>query len=105
MVASRYRQSPKGSASRKNRELRYNYGITLEDYESMFAAQHGACAICGRLQSDFKYRLSVDHNHETGTVRALLCVTCNHKIGVIEDAAFMAKARAYLTQTDEERAE
>jgi len=41
-------------------------------------AKHGdKCAICGKLSSEFKKRLSVDHNHRTGQIRGLLCFKCN----------------------------
>jgi hypothetical protein len=43
----------------------------------MFKAQEGCCAICARHESQFKIKLSVDHNHKTGKVRALLCYPCN----------------------------
>lgn len=53
-----------------------SYGLTEGDYERMLKGQGGKCAICGRVP---EYRkLSVDHNHETGQVRGLLCDHCNH---------------------------
>ena len=57
--------------------LKARYGITLEDYEAMFARQGGCCVICG----ESGHKLVVDHNHETGKVRALLCHHCNTMIG------------------------
>ena len=57
---------------RKN--LRLRYGLTLDDYDKLFLAQQGKCALCRRTQ---KRRLFVDHNHETGKVRGLLCTACN----------------------------
>lgn len=45
--------------------------------QKLFDAQGGCCAICKRPESDFKRKLSVDHNHKTGKVRALLCFPCN----------------------------
>jgi hypothetical protein len=61
------------------------YGITGEQYNAMFEAQGGCCAICGKHQSEFKQRLHVDHNHRTGTVRALLCKQCNIVLGFAQD--------------------
>lgn len=63
------------------RGLRRNYGITVEQYQAMFEAQQGKCAICGNHQSECKRRLAVDHDHDTGTIRALLCDNCNPGIG------------------------
>lgn len=76
------------------------YGITLDEYEAMHAAQDGRCAICIQPETRVLYgklaRLVVDHNHATGKVRALLCHRCNTALGAVEDAAFRAAALAYL---------
>ena len=61
------------------------YGITLADYNRMFSDQEGLCGICGRHQIEFKNRLHVDHCHETGKVRELLCGECNTGIGSLQD--------------------
>ena len=58
------------------------YNLTNEQYEEMFRAQNGLCAICGRAWE--KRRLAVDHNHKTGKVRGLLCGSCNIRLGYIE---------------------
>lgn len=60
------------------------YGITLENYESKFRSQDGACAICKKHNLDGK-ALAVDHNHATGVVRGLLCRKCNITLGFIND--------------------
>ncbi len=65
--------------------LKRLYGITLEDYEIMFNNQNGCCAICKRHQAHFVKALAVDHDHETGKVRALLCEFCNTAIGLLQD--------------------
>ena len=67
----------------RNRSLKSRYGITKEDYDKMHKSQGGICAICGGVNPDGK-RLSVDHNHTTGKVRKLLCLTCNWQVGFIE---------------------
>ncbi len=66
----------------RRRRLMSDYGITLEDYDAMLAAQNGACAICRRRS---QRRLAVDHCHLTGMVRALLCDGCNKGLGNFED--------------------
>ena len=78
----RYWRSPKGK--RKKREQRYReaYGITLAEYDRMFTEQAGRCFICGRTQET--QLLSVDHDHETGKVRRLLCVYCNNCLAWFE---------------------
>lgn len=58
------------------RYVEKTYGITEAQYKEMFDAQDGRCAICGR--KPVRRRLAVDHDHNTGKVRGLLCYTCNH---------------------------
>ena len=70
---------------RKNAMLKYQYGITLDDYNKMFEQQKGKCAICNRHQNNLTRTLCVDHDHKTNQVRALLCVTCNTDVSVVED--------------------
>ena len=70
---------------RKNYSLKYGYGITLDDYNKMFEQQKGKCAICKRHQNDLTRTLCVDHDHKTNQVRALLCVTCNTDVSVVEN--------------------
>ena len=61
------------------------YGISLQEYNDMFANQDGCCSICGRHQVEFKNALHVDHCHHTGKVRELLCQSCNTGIGSLQD--------------------
>lgn len=61
------------------------YGITLIDYNSMFSSQGGCCLGCNRHQTELNRRLSIDHDHETGKVRGLLCISCNVILGQARD--------------------
>lgn len=66
--------------------LQTRYGITIEEFDRMFALQSGVCAICHKPEKDnYKRRLSVDHDHNTGKVRGLLCHACNTAIGKFGD--------------------
>lgn len=69
---------------KKDRHLRRKFGITWEDYQRMVKEQDGKCAICLKEPSG-RYRLVVDHCHETNKVRKLLCHTCNTKLGWLEN--------------------
>ena len=71
--------------------LKKRYGLTLEEYQAMWDAQRGVCAICGAVETSKPFAngatssLSVDHNHSTGEVRALLCNRCNRGLGMLGD--------------------
>ena len=56
------------------------YGLTREKYDEMLLEQSGKCAICGG-----DVDLEIDHDHETGKVRGLLCGNCNKALGLIKD--------------------
>lgn len=88
-----------------HRNKHYNllkaHGITLDDYKNMVQEQNGVCAICknpetvaigGKMLS-----LSVDHDHETGKVRGLLCTKCNRGLGMFcDDLSNLESATTYL---------
>lgn len=59
--------------------LRRTYGITEADYLALLKHQGGGCAICSRKPAPGK-NLHVDHDHRSGLVRGLLCLTCNHDL-------------------------
>lgn len=62
------------------------YGITLEQYDLMVMQQGGCCRICGTDDpGSSRKRFSVDHNHDTGEVRGLLCGSCNAALGLFKD--------------------
>jgi hypothetical protein len=77
--------------------VRYKqYGITKADYEALYATQKGLCKIC--KQKKAKYKLCVDHSHETKKVRGLLCRSCNLAIGHAKDnAQTLLSAAEYLS--------
>src|SRR2546427_2751606 len=62
----------------QRRGLRTRYGLSVEKYGQILAMQRGVCAICSRPPKT--RRLSVDHDHETGKVRGLLCYPCNSRL-------------------------
>jgi hypothetical protein len=74
------------------------YGLTSADYDTLLEAQGGKCAICrGRPQSK---RLAVDHDHNTGAVRGLLCSRCNHDLmGASWDSGAIALALWHYLNT------
>lgn len=73
--------------------LKYRYGITSEDYKSLLEKQGGTCAVCKSDEPGDKRRryFCVDHCHDTGRVRGLLCVHCNMLIGRYGDKLELLK--------------
>lgn len=61
------------------------YGLTPDEYAEMLAVQGGACACCGSTSNASGKRLFVDHDHETGEIRGILCTRCNAGIGHLGD--------------------
>lgn len=86
------------------RNLKQRYGITVDEYESLIANQNNACAICeveipDKLEYKGKRRSVVDHNHETGEVRGILCLKCNLVLGhARENTTILYKAIVYLSE-------
>ena len=79
------------------------YGITgfsYANFQDMFEAQGGKCSICGRgikMRSSKKIEIAnVDHNHETGRVRSLLCNHCNKMLGCGGSPDVLRKGASYL---------
>ena len=71
------------------------YGVTVEWYDQAVKDQKGVCAICGDPPG--KRALAVDHDHDTGMVRQLLCGRCNQALGLFrEDAELLREAISYL---------
>lgn len=82
---------------RRNNDYLKKYGLTTNNYEEMLSAQNNGCAICFRPATDFKYRLAVDHCHDTTVVRGLLCASCNSGIGKLSDSIqILQRAIEYL---------
>lgn len=102
MLAVRRRAGGRRRNPRKRREaLLRRYGITLERFDEMYRAQGGRCAVCGGSDSgDSRFdTLHVDHDHETGAVRGLLCGRCNRAIGMMkDDPDRLLAAASYLLQ-------
>jgi hypothetical protein len=67
-------------------DLYKHYRIREDDYARLFDKQEGNCACCGINQAYLTRRLSVDHCHSTGKVRALLCDNCNPAIGFVNES-------------------
>ena len=77
--------------------IKTRYNLEIEEYNQMFVDCENKCMICGIHNDDLKRNLCVDHNHETGEVRGLLCTPCNAVIGYAhEDIDVLYSAIKYL---------
>jgi hypothetical protein len=66
--------------------LQFTYGLSIDQYLSMYYDQGGRCASCkDRLELRSRSRIAVDHDHHTGKVRGLLCNACNSALGMLRD--------------------
>ena len=88
-------------------KLMHSFGITVERFEELLELQAGCCAICHKPPTEAnghrnKHRLHVDHDHETGTVRGLLCNNCNAGLGYFRDSQrSLGAAIKYLQKNQE----
>lgn len=81
-----YAADPAKREMHKAGNLQWLYGITLEQFQELLNKQGHACAICRKPETNKRRKnLSVDHDHATGKVRALLCASCNLAVGLVED--------------------
>lgn len=94
-----HRNLERNRTNARIRMLMKKYGITWNEYQDRLSSQGGGCAICGGTggMSHMVSPLVVDHNHETGEVRGLLCAPCNAGLGQFgDDIDKMISAIAYL---------
>lgn len=83
--------------------LRTRYGLTEADYEALLERQGGGCAICGSptVRDRTRNQLYVDHDHQTGRVRGLLCSPCNSGLGAFRDSRdLLLVAVSYLAESE-----
>lgn len=101
-----YRKTAAGKANRKKEYIRhYNtrgvlkqrlkkFGMTLEQHQQMYAAQGGCCDIC-RVAVGYD-KICLDHDHETGKARGMLCCKCNTMLAGFDDKVYFAAALKYI---------
>ena len=100
--ALEYYRTPKGKAAVRRYQLKSQFGITPEEYDAILLTQGGGCFICHRKDGGYVRngriaRLAVDHDHETGMVRGILCKQCNQLLGMAnDDPEILRAAIVYL---------
>lgn len=84
----------------RERHLQNKYGISLDEYDRLLEKQNYTCDICNKPQVVSK-RMCVDHDHDTGKVRGLLCHHCNTGLGKFQDDKKLLEAAIqYLIEHD-----
>jgi len=95
----RMRSTPEAKLRARAGHLKRKFGMTVEQYDVMLAAQGGGCCICGRPPRD-DISLHVDHDHSTGMIRGILCFRCNNALADFqEDPALLIKAAGYVSRS------
>lgn len=100
--ATHHRVFKKEQAKKNHdRMVSKTYGLEAGDYDRLYAEQGGVCAICQRAKGKVK-RLAVDHDHDTGLVRGLLCGPCNQLVGYFKNSPeTFRRAADYLDRAAE----
>lgn len=102
---TKYNTSAERRSFYRRRLLMQKHGLTVEQFDELFARQNNVCAICSSppgLNPRWKDKsairnLKIDHDHETGAVRGLLCHNCNVAIGLLKDSPnLFRRAADYL---------
>jgi hypothetical protein len=99
---ARYEALPASKARRRRHRIAHRYGLTVEEVDTLLSSQDGMCACChAELQPG--HRTHIDHDHETGRIRGILCPKCNTGIGKLGDnEAGLLQALEYLRSPDAE---
>lgn len=105
-TSQRKRYAARNPERIKDQSLRATFGISLDEYNRMHEVQAGLCDICGKPETRKSHKgktriLAVDHCHDTGKVRGLLCSHCNQGIGFMNhDIDILTRAIDYLKRTN-----
>lgn len=84
------------AAMDRNTKFKRHHGVSIDEADAMIETQNGLCAICNQLPTGKGHcaRLHVDHCHETGKIRAMLCSNCNKALGLMQDDPILLEAAA-----------
>jgi len=103
MLREKHRNDYYANKSRYNdqsrrQRLRDRFGLTIEEYNTLLDSQNGLCKICGEKKlAKNQTRMGVDHCHDTGTIRGILCNNCNTALGYFNDSVdLLSNAIKYI---------
>lgn len=81
------------------KQLKRDYGLSWDDYQNLLSSQGHKCLICDGVLKGGTAGAHVDHDHQTGQVRGILCAICNRGLGYFKDSSVRLRAAAkYLEQ-------
>ncbi|RWO22804.1 endonuclease VII domain-containing protein [Mesorhizobium sp.] len=93
----RFVSSAERREKRKWRVRHKKYGMSRDSFSEMLLAQNGRCALCSTDKPGSRYGFCIDHCHETGRVRGILCHNCNSALGKLGDTpTSISRALAYV---------
>ena len=93
------RCKPCHSIWKNKSHIERTYGLSWDEYTDLMDEQKGCCKLCGSEGSGEGKRLVVDHCHDTGNVRWLLCWPCNIGLGMFkDDLTLLDKVKTYLSE-------
>ena len=93
-----YRNRPDRKRAMRDAYYQRTYGLTADEVDDMLAAQGGRCAVCG-VKPERLASMHIDHDHERGHLRGLLCLSCNQGLGQFrDDPGLLLRAIVYLRQ-------
>ena len=88
------RWCPTCAPNKRARRILGRYGLAYPQYKQLLDANNGMCFICQKRKSSV-----VDHDHQTGRVRGLLCWHCNTALHLVENPEALARALEYLSDS------
>lgn len=104
-IHKNYRESnpEKIKEIQRNTKYKLNYGITTADFEKLYSSQGEKCEICKKSTDKISTNMCVDHDHDTGKVRGILCRKCNSALGLFTDnEEILENAISYLKKHKQE---
>ena len=94
-VRSRQRarnKTPQGRRATRSQNLKTKFGISVREFDERFRAQDKCCAICKRRRKTKDKSFALDHDHSTGSLRGILCHSCNRALGLADDNTRLLRA-------------
>jgi hypothetical protein len=94
----RVKKSPNQKDNVRKAQLKKLYNTTPGRYDELFEKQQGVCAICSESEKGSRDYLCIDHDHNTGFIRGLLCHDCNIGIGKLKDNIELLKSAIWYLE-------